>query len=181
MKQELQDKLVEKYPKIFVNIDKTIYQSCMAWGIECGDGWYKIIDNLCLIIQKTSDEEGNEQVVAAQIKEKFGGLRFYVDGANKEQDENITFAENLSNSTCETCGSMENVFQTDGWIKTICKKCDEKQQKRNEKIRYKSLCDRVGRSEDYANMTIKDQWREDENLGILNWDGTEKWLNEHGK
>ena len=118
MKQKLQEELIKNYPKIFSNIERFI-------GIECGDGWFGIIDNLCQELQKLSDSDGNGQVFASQVKEKFGGLRFYADGTNAEQDENIDVAENLSNITCETCGSMENVFQTNGWIKTTCDKCNE--------------------------------------------------------
>ena len=32
MKEELQDKLYKKYPSLFANKDKSIQESCMAWG-----------------------------------------------------------------------------------------------------------------------------------------------------
>jgi len=47
MNAELDKKLCEKYPKIFVNRTKSMQESCMYWGFECGDGWYGIIDALC--------------------------------------------------------------------------------------------------------------------------------------
>ncbi len=47
MNIELQKKLYQNYPRIFVDADKSVNESCMAWGIECGDGWYNIIDTLC--------------------------------------------------------------------------------------------------------------------------------------
>ena len=40
---------------------------------------------------------------------------------------------------------------------------------------------RVGRSPDYWQKTLRQQWEGDEIKGILDWDGTEKWLDEHGK
>ena len=55
MKAELQKKLFEKYPEIFVQKDYTIQQSAMPFGIECGDGWYNIIDTLCAHIQHEVD------------------------------------------------------------------------------------------------------------------------------
>ena len=55
MNQELQKKLFEKYPEIFVQKDYTIQQSAMPFGIECGDGWYNIIDTLCWHIQQEVD------------------------------------------------------------------------------------------------------------------------------
>lgn len=40
---------------------------------------------------------------------------------------------------------------------------------------------RVGRSESFYKMSARDQWAEDKRLGILDWDGTEEWLDSHGK
>lgn len=56
MKAELQDKLYEKYPKIFGQKDLDMTQTAMCWGISCGDGWYNIIDNLCWELQRIVDE-----------------------------------------------------------------------------------------------------------------------------
>lgn len=57
--------------------------------------------------------------VAAQVKEKFGGLRFYVNGANEEHYNYILFAENMSYRTCEVCGSPGKLY-TQGWHTTLC-------------------------------------------------------------
>jgi hypothetical protein len=40
---------------------------------------------------------------------------------------------------------------------------------------------RVGRSKGYYKMSASDQWAEDKSKGILDWDGTEEWLDSHGK
>ena len=69
------------------------------------------------------------QVVASQVKEKFGGLRFYVNSASSEQHAVISFVENLSYHTCEECGSNKEVTQTTGWIKTLCSDCLVKENK----------------------------------------------------
>ena len=53
MNQRLQDKLYEKYPKIFGQKDLPMTQTAMCWGIDCGDGWYNIIDTLCCHIQQS--------------------------------------------------------------------------------------------------------------------------------
>lgn len=66
------------------------------------------------------------QVVAVQVKEKFGGLRFYERGATNQQYAVISFVESLSYRTCEICGSMKDIGRTEGWIKTICKECKDK-------------------------------------------------------
>lgn len=131
MKKELEEKLFEKYPKIFRQKDLDMTQTAMCWGISCGDGWYWLIDKLCSNLQFNTDNNnrtGNyPQVEAVQVKEKFGGLRFYVDSASPEQYAVIHFAESLSEEICENCGSLEEVSQTkSGWIQTLCKKCMEK-------------------------------------------------------
>ena len=51
MKQELQEKIFQKYPKIFRQKDLTPQETAMCWGLSCGDGWYHIIDTLCASIQ----------------------------------------------------------------------------------------------------------------------------------
>lgn len=39
---------------------------------------------------------------------------------------------------------------------------------------------RVGRSSIYPIMTPQEQWDEDKRIGILDWDGSEEWLDRHG-
>ena len=85
MNNELQNQLFAKYPSIFREVGGEPSQTCMAFGIECGNGWHDLIDLLCDSI--THQVESTNRlypdlkfaVVAAQIKEKYGGLRFYVD------------------------------------------------------------------------------------------------------
>ena len=60
MKQELQQKLYEKYPKIFRQKDMSMQETAMCWGIACGDGWYNIIDNLCFHLQSLVDSPHEE-------------------------------------------------------------------------------------------------------------------------
>lgn len=60
-----------------------------------------------------------DQVVAVQVKEKFGGLRFYVSGGDEYIDGMITLAESLSMRTCEECGSPGK-RRGRGWIYTAC-------------------------------------------------------------
>lgn len=132
---KLEKKLFKKYPKIFRQKDLSMNQTCMCWGISCGNGWYQLLDDLCGSIQRYIDctsgyrdgkEWKPEQVEAVQIKEKFGGLRFYTNYNDDIVEGMIHYAEYLADHTCEECGSKEKVFQTKGWIKTICKKCYKK-------------------------------------------------------
>ena len=60
MSPELDKKLVEKYPKLFINRNKSPQESCMHWGFECGDGWYWLIDKLCESIQSYIDNNSTK-------------------------------------------------------------------------------------------------------------------------
>jgi len=126
MNPENTKKLYDKYPKIFIQKDLTIQQSCMPWGFECGDGWYWLIDQLCDCIQSYIDSNNIYQVEATQVKEKYGTLSFYYHGGDNTTSGMIWLAECMSGSICEECGSIEAVTQTEGWIKTRCKNCLDK-------------------------------------------------------
>jgi len=101
MDRKLQNLLFEKYPKIFRQKDLTPQETCMCWGISCGDGWFDIIDKLCYQIQSYVDDTGVSQVEAAQVKSKWGGLRFYIDNGNSYVYGLIAMAESISRSTKE--------------------------------------------------------------------------------
>lgn len=88
-------------------------QTCFElFGVECGEGWKSIYEPLLA----RAREEG---AAVAQVKEKFGGLRFYVDGASDELYELIRAAEARSFETCEVCGKPGE-RRRGGWIKTLC-------------------------------------------------------------
>lgn len=124
MNQDLDKLLCEKYPKIFANRNKSMTETAMCWGFDHGDGWYKIIDNACSVIQRHIDwknrsEEKVRQVTADQVKEKFGSLRFYVSGGDDYTDGVISMAEEMSSTTCEKCGSPGRL-RGKGWLYTAC-------------------------------------------------------------
>jgi hypothetical protein len=59
------------------------------------------------------------QVTVAQIKEKFGGLRFYYSGGDAEISGMVRMAESWAAHSCETCGAPGE-RRSGGWIKTMC-------------------------------------------------------------
>lgn len=130
MKQDLEEKLFKKYA--FFHPERPIQVSLMAFGFECGSGWYNIIDSLCAIIDwelknnediKKSQKEHPFEVV--QVKEKFGGLRFYTNWETPIIAGAIYMAERLSYKTCEMCGNPGEA-NSDGWITTLCESCRNK-------------------------------------------------------
>jgi hypothetical protein len=122
MDKELEKKLVEKYPDALSEYGGDPRYTCMAWGFECGDGWFKILEELC---EKVGSVPGFK---FAQIKEKFGTLRIYYDGPENESDHQIVSqavdeAERKSSITCETCGEKAKLENQSGWLVTECKTC----------------------------------------------------------
>ena len=124
MTKELDDKLCEKYPRIFVDRHGDPKETCMCWGFP-GNGWYWLLDKLCQHLQWNIDRNGDPQLKAVQVKEKFGSLRVYTEGGNAEQHAVIHFAEALSYGICETCGTTKGVEQRrkNGWVYTSCEEC----------------------------------------------------------
>ena len=124
MKQELDKLLCERYPKMMVNREKSMMETCMCWGFECGDGWFNILDQLMGNIQhhidwKNKKEEVVAQVTLDQVKEKFGTLRFYYTGGDDVIDGMVRMAESMSGVTCEECGNPGKRIGG-GWVTTLC-------------------------------------------------------------
>lgn len=111
MKQEHSDYLEKVYPKIFAE---------GYGGLACGDGWFNIINMMCRNIQSYLDWKPDvPQVVALQVKEKFGSLRFYYQGGDEYINGLTSMAEAMSEVTCEDCGAPATQ-RTSGWIKNVC-------------------------------------------------------------
>ena len=132
MKLELDQLLCEKYPKMMVNRNKNMQETCMCWGFECGDGWFNILDQLMGNIQhhidwKNRKEEVVAQVTLDQVKEKFGTLRFYYSGGDDAIDGMVRMAESMSGVTCEECSAPAHTHGP-GWIRTICEPCETKRE-----------------------------------------------------
>jgi hypothetical protein len=122
-------KMHEKFPSIFAQA---------YGGFSCGEGWWPILESLCTNIQRHIDwknetrekllkdnpykhtiPEEVEQVVVHQIKEKFGGLRFYYEGGDDTIDGMVSMAESWACHSCETCGKPGKTTSA-GWIKVAC-------------------------------------------------------------
>ena len=122
-KESLMDSEYQEYDA-FVKQLETAYPQMFAGkygGIECAAGWWPIITSLCANIQSHVDWKKDDcpQVVVAQIKEKFGGLRFYYDGGDEYVSGLVTMAAGWASHACEECGAS-GVLRHGGWLKTLC-------------------------------------------------------------
>lgn len=78
-------------------------------------------------IENAQDIMSSEQTIppkvdwirVEQIKEKFGGLRFYFQGGDSHIDGMVTMAEVWAGRTCEKCGNVGE-RRGGGWIRTLC-------------------------------------------------------------
>ena len=125
-----QEDIMNKYPILYQDKDKSAQETLMCFGFECGKGWYQLLDELSAKIEAYNVAHPESPVVAVQVKQKFGGLRFYTISSNPEVDAFIDEAEGKAWKTCEVCGSTEDVSSTSGWITMVCKKCLEAAEKR---------------------------------------------------
>jgi hypothetical protein len=116
--EDFSKRMEATYPKIFAG---------QYGGFAVGSGWWPIIESLCANIQSHTDWWNKnretrpvvEQVVVAQIKEKFGGLRFYYEGGDDQISGMVRMAEAWASHSCEECGAP-GTLGGKGWIKTLC-------------------------------------------------------------
>jgi hypothetical protein len=107
----------------------------MYFGFECGSGWFKVIYDLSIKIEGFAADlqvrgvKDDQLPIVSQVKEKFGGLRFYVNNYHDDIETLIEEAEELSSITCEDCGQTGKRRNLNGWIKTVCDSCVESYEK----------------------------------------------------
>ena len=116
----LQEQLCTRYPLIFQQRTLPETETAMCRGIATGDGWYALIDVLCSQLQRMTDQDGAPQVVAAQVKDKFGSLRFYTCVADERQKAMIELARERSRRTCDVCGAPGTMVSTRQLTATRC-------------------------------------------------------------
>jgi hypothetical protein len=139
MSPEKENKLYNDFPTLYRDRHLPESKSRMCDGFCCGDGWYDIIYKLSqeldmLFNVRMLDDPTFVYPSAFQVKEKFGTLRFYVDGkVPKNVCNNINAIiqkyEGLSAVTCEACGSTVDVEERrskGGWVSTLCNVCYKK-------------------------------------------------------
>lgn len=164
MRKELENQLAEKFP--FMKRGKNMSEQRAegyigdlygAFGCECGDGWYSLLHDLCEEITAVYEKAGVPiDIKPAQIKEKYGGLRYYFDFVGSEQaihamdyagkgirykvesselheqiNEIVSRYEEKSETVCEDCGKDGKLRNDIGWIRTLCDTCHEKEKERN--------------------------------------------------
>jgi hypothetical protein len=145
MNKQLEQILYESFPLLYRgrNLDRS--KTNMHYGLAVGNGWFGPIYKTSKVMEpmleelkaKLPPEGANDLPCLVQVKEKYGGLRFYLDcrAASKfpEGSETIKQLEELAskveedcNSICERCGHEKAKLRTEGrtWIRTLCGACN---------------------------------------------------------
>ncbi|WP_407180415.1 hypothetical protein [Bradyrhizobium sp. STM 3562] len=113
--------LIEAYPDLFR--PPADFPGAAQGSPECDAGWYDLLDRLCVRIRAAVQADGGPFKLS-QIKQKYGTLRVYWDGAlspeaDAQVEEVIALAEARSAVTCEICGE-EGRLRDGAWLTTRC-------------------------------------------------------------
>ena len=84
-----------------------------------GPGWAPIVEQLYILCEQYN-------VVVYQVKEKFGGLRFYVGEAPIVVHDAISEVEKQSEKICEQCGKNGKIVSNRGWLSCVCSDHEKK-------------------------------------------------------
>lgn len=150
MSPKLEQKLIEKYPVLFRDKDKSPRESLMCFGCEFSDGWYNIFDNLCDYLSllaghemmlrvkdeyKTDENKGyiwvkSPTVSFTQVKEKYGTMRVYWigNGIDNYDDINSKLAnpEDMESQVKRYYDKVEHAIDyTEFLSSTVCEVCGE--------------------------------------------------------
>jgi len=124
------NELPNRYPLIYRSFHRSRRYSkhpIAHWGFECSGGWFAIIDELSQWLEEEAQRlkaSGKRAPVVVQVKEKLGGLRFYVAHFPRSRffEElflRIDAAELKSFTVCEVCGQHGKLRRL-GYLQTLC-------------------------------------------------------------
>lgn len=108
----------------FYNRNKSLQESLMGFGFECGSGWFNLLWELSLNIEKELEKDLSvkDSFEVYQVKEKYGELCFYCGGYNDAIDKLVVDCEVKSLDVCEICGNKGENDIEGGTIYTLCDK-----------------------------------------------------------
>ena len=128
---------MNKWLEYMEDKDESLSLEHLAWillteaidrGIECGPGWYPLI--AVAYARMVAIDPGFK---VAQVKEKYGGLRFYWDPSDFDVSNEVRhelsaiqdWAEEASLHICENCGDRETATPrvSHEWYATLCDTC----------------------------------------------------------
>lgn len=121
--------LKAKHPELFKDGPRA--------GFWIGDGWMTMVETLCAVIdhyiKNRVPEELRGDLYVAQVKEKFGGLAFYMNASTPFIEGAIAQAEIMSYHICEDCG-LPGRKRNGTYIRTLCDTHHENEEARRREL-----------------------------------------------
>lgn len=114
-RKEIMDDQFEKFKERWPSMFEDVY--C---GFDLPKGWFDIVWKLCLSLEHYYP---NSNIKVAQVKEKFGSLRFYFDSDDDDKKllSLVAKYEFATSLVCQECGTTVGVEKTPGyWIGYYC-------------------------------------------------------------
>lgn len=152
-RKDFEAKLKMEFPLLYEGLRIHWSEGGMLGGIGVGPGWWDIICEVSRGLESLMEQQPAFRMKAVQVKEKYGGLRYYVDKigatywdgnesehtfpdgaeprrAYEEAARLIRKAERESLETCEYCGA-KGAYMSDysSWLKTLCAECHEERKR----------------------------------------------------
>jgi len=105
MNPENTERLFERFDHLYRGRHLPDTQNLMCYGFCCGDGWFDLVWQLSEQIEAYCQQHAEAaDLMAAQVKQKFGELRFYVQPKLWDVEYLIEAARVKSLQTCELTG-----------------------------------------------------------------------------
>ena len=139
MNRQHMDQLYDIGKILYKEKDLPIQKTCMCWGFQCPDTWFQVLKELSKKIEYINLQNfGKLEIIAKQVKQKYGQLRFYYQINCKQDDISdeeynkiknevellIKRAEIQIYNICVVCGGKATKTSK-GYILRYCQKCIE--------------------------------------------------------
>lgn len=113
--------LISRFPRLLLKLADADPSDPFSYGIECGDGWYNLLQDL---LSRLTDLSGgpDAQVVVVRVREKFGAMRVHIEAGAPEHWALVHWARDESEHVCEACGHSGTVLVSSGCVMTRCEK-----------------------------------------------------------
>ncbi len=113
-------RLFEDFPLLYAGRHLPVTTNLMSSGFDCGDGCFELLYDLSQQLEQYNLEHPEATVMAVQVKEKFGALRFYIDRVALPVEAAIAAAVLQSLQTCALTGRPGSLHQRHGDYRTLC-------------------------------------------------------------
>lgn len=121
MNQEHTERLFERFDHLYRGRHLPQTENLMCYGFCCGDGWFDLIWQLSEQIEAYCQQHpGARDLMATQVKQKFGELRFYVQPKIWDVEYLIEDARVQSLQTCELTGAPGSLCKLQSEVSFCC-------------------------------------------------------------